>query len=125
MLVSGLPMDVIASVIVHNTNADHSYYNWHITRCRKSECKIGIDSISRGVEVHSSHRVPWESVPEGSVICEPGGCSDQASRKRLTNVIRSYTHQCDLPPEQPLTLKVDWVGTPVALLDTRPAVASS
>jgi len=95
MLVSGLPTVVIASVIVHNTNADHAYYNWDITRCRKSECKIGIDSIS------------------------------QASRKRLTNVIRSYTHQCDLPPEQPLTLKVDWISNPVDLLDTRPAVASS
>ena len=63
MLVSGLPMVVIASVIVHNT--------------------------------------------------------------KPTIPIRSYTHQCDLPPEQPLTLKVDWVGNPVALLDTRPAVASS
>ena len=52
MLVSGLPTVVIASVIVHKTNADHSYYNWDITRCRKSECKIGIDSISRGVEAH-------------------------------------------------------------------------
>lgn len=65
MIVYRLPTVVIASVIVHNANADHSYYNWDITRCRKSECKIGIDGIPRGVEAHSSHRVPWENVPEG------------------------------------------------------------
>ena len=101
MLVSGLPTVVIASVIVHNTNADHAYYNWDITRCRKSECKIGIDGIPRGVEAHPPHRVPGDGVPVRAVIRQPGSRDNHPSGKPLVNIIRSYAHERDPGPEQP------------------------
>jgi hypothetical protein len=41
-----LPTVVIAVVIVHNTNADHSCDNRDIARCPRSECKIRSDVSS-------------------------------------------------------------------------------
>ena len=49
---------IIATVVVHNTNADSPDDNWGTTRCRKRECEIGINGVSRCVEAHSPHRIP-------------------------------------------------------------------
>src|SRR5690242_18758198 len=52
------PTVVVSAMVVHNANADGPGNDWDTTRCRKRECKIGINGVTPSIEAHLPHRIP-------------------------------------------------------------------
>src|SRR5436190_14917192 len=90
----------VTTKVVHDTDTYGSRCTSFTARYRKRETNIGIDGVTRGVEAHSPHRIPRDSVSVRSVMREPRSRDYQPPREPLVNDICPYTHERDLRSEQ-------------------------